>query len=266
MTFTKRAGLRTGTPEPLDGSVSRDTGFLQLRRGIWEHIRDGRLSLSDSAVYIYIASQADTRTGVWTGSAGALAGELSISPRLARRFIERLTKGDYIRRFPVPGRHVCYPILVHKFLLTDGEHRGEQLNAIASTSPDDLRYSPSEQRGEHMGEHVSSQKRLENGDKRKELKQTPRFALPEWVPQPAWDDFIEMRGSLRAAPTERAKALLVKKLQNFKNEGQDPKTVLEQSIERSWKGVFPVKESIGAKPDANAMERKNRVAAGFAVN
>lgn len=162
--------------------MARDTGFFQLRRGIWEHVRDGRLSLQDVAVHQYIASQADTRTGVWNGSAGALAGELCISPRMARRFVERLTRGDYIRRFPVPGRHICYPILVHKFLITDGQHKGEQLNALASTSPADLRYFAGEQKGElegeQKGEHVSSQKRLKTIEERQEKKPAAKPAPP----------------------------------------------------------------------------------------
>ncbi|MBZ5701006.1 MAG: hypothetical protein LAN84_04095 [Acidobacteriia bacterium] len=158
--------------------MSKDKGFLQLRRGVWEHIRDGRMSLADCAVHAYITSQADTRTGVWNGSAGALAGELTISPRKARRFLERLDRGDYTKRFPTPGKHACYPILVHKFLITDGEHKGEQLNAIASTSPVDLRYFSGEQEGEHKGEHVTSQKRIENREQRKMKTPAAKTAPP----------------------------------------------------------------------------------------
>jgi hypothetical protein len=157
--------------------MSKENGFLQQRRGIWEHIRDGRMSLQDFAIHQYIASQADTRTGIWKGSAGALAGELNISPRMARRFLERLGRGDYIRRFPVPGKHVCYPILVHKFSITDGEHKGEQLDAITSLSPIDLRYRPSEN-GEQEGEHVSPQKILETGDGRKKKGNAPALPSP----------------------------------------------------------------------------------------
>jgi hypothetical protein len=166
--------------------VTRDAGFFQLRRGIWEHVRDGRMTLQDVAVHQYIASQADTRTGIWNGSAGALSGELCISPRMARRFIERLTRGGYIRRFPVPGRHICYPILVHKFLITEGEHKGEQLNAIESKSPDELAYfagdQMSEQEGEHKGEPVTSQKRIKTLEGRLETEEgapaspSPRFS------------------------------------------------------------------------------------------
>jgi hypothetical protein len=121
----------------------------------------------DALILIYIATQADTRTGVWNGSAGALAGEIALSSSNARRILERLTEGRYIRRFPVPGRHVCYPILVHKFLVTDGEHKGQLLNAFESASPTELRYMPSEPEYEQTREHSVSQKRIETRERRR---------------------------------------------------------------------------------------------------
>jgi hypothetical protein len=114
-------------------------------------------------------TQADTRSGIWNGSAGALAGELVIPPRTARNVLESLD-GRYIRRFAKPGLHFCYPVLLNKFLITDGEHKGEHLNALESTSPTDLRYFSREQvvehMGEHMGEQMATQKRIETGDLR----------------------------------------------------------------------------------------------------
>ena len=95
--------------------MARDTGFFQLRRGLWEHLRDGRMR-TESLAFIYICSQADTRNGIWKGCAKAISGELGIPERTARDILEKMEHGDYIRRFAVPGRHVCYPILIHKFL------------------------------------------------------------------------------------------------------------------------------------------------------
>ena len=252
--------------------MTKENGFLQLRRGLWEHIRDGRMSHLEALAFIYIASEADTRTGIWKGCAKSLSGELAIPERTARDLLEKMEHGDYIRRFATPGRHFCYPILVHKFPITQGKHNGEQLNAIESRSPADLRYFCCEHSVEHDGEpgveHGAAQKRSDTRDRKQETnsKPTPRFVLPDWMPSESWNDFLEMRRSLRSAPTEKAKALLVRKLEKLKCAGQDPKAVLEQSIERSWKGVFPVKESTGGKLDATAIERKNRVAAGFPVN
>lgn len=152
--------------------MTKETGYLQSRRGIWEHFQDGRMTPLRFTVHQYIAAQADTRTGVWVGSAKSISVALCISERMARRELERLTKGDYIRRFPVPGKHVCYPILVHKFYPTNGEHKGEQLDAINSTSAIDLRYLPIEN-GKHKGEHLSPQKRIEKEEQRKKPSAKP---------------------------------------------------------------------------------------------
>jgi len=151
--------------------MSKQNGFLQLRRGVWEHVRDGRMSVTEVLAFIYICCEADTRTGIWKGCAKSLSGELGIPERTARDVLEKMEHGDYIRRFAVPGSHVCYPILIHKFLITDGKHNGEQLNAIESKSPADLAYFSREQSVEDSVEHgvedSAAQKRIENREERK---------------------------------------------------------------------------------------------------
>jgi hypothetical protein len=158
--------------------VTKRNGFLQLRRGVWEHVRDGRMSITQALAFVYICSEADTRTGIWKGCAKSLCGELGIPERTARDVLEKMEHGDYIRRFAVPGRHACYPILVHRFLITQGEHSGEQLNAVDSKSPAELAWFVREQDVEHSGEvgveHSAAQKRNENRNKRREKKkETP---------------------------------------------------------------------------------------------
>ena len=128
--------------------MSKENGFAPIRRGLWEHVRDGRMSHLEALAFVYICSQADTRTGTWKGCARSLAGELGMKERTARDVLEKMEHGDYIRRFAVPGLHSCYPILIHKFPITQGEHNGEQLNAIDSKSPVDLAYYSCEQDGE----------------------------------------------------------------------------------------------------------------------
>jgi hypothetical protein len=162
--------------------VSKENGFLQLRRGLWEHIRDGRMSITEGLAFICICCQADTRTGVWKGCAKSLSGELGIPERTAWDVLEKLEHGDYIRRFAVPGRHSCYPILVHKFEITQGEHDGEQLNALESRSPVDLAYFAREhgveRNGEHSVEHGAAQRRSENREKKIEKKPAAKTTPP----------------------------------------------------------------------------------------
>lgn len=171
----------------------RENGFLQLRRGFWAHRRDGRMSVTEALAFIYICSEADTRTGIWSGCAKALAGELGISERTARDVLEKLEQGGYIRRWTSPGRHWCYPILVHKFPLTSGGHNGEQLNAIDSKSPVDLVYFPRAEDvvldGKENSQHGAAQKRIENRNRKKEKKNPA--AKPTPPADPRREPFIE---------------------------------------------------------------------------
>ena len=100
------------------------------------------MSTTEALAFIYICCEADTRSGIWKGSAKSLAGELGIHERTARDVLEKMEHGDYIRRFAVPGKHSCYPILIHKFEITQGEHNGEQLDALNSVNAKTLRYLP----------------------------------------------------------------------------------------------------------------------------
>jgi hypothetical protein len=160
----------------------KESGFLQLRRGLWEHIREGRMSITEGLAFVYICSQADTRTGIWKGCAKSLCGELGIPGRTARDVLERMEHDDYIRRFAIPGRHICYPILVHKFEITQGEHDGAQLNALESKSPAELSYfsreQNDEQHGEHGVRHGAAQRRSENRDKRNKKGLAAKTAPP----------------------------------------------------------------------------------------
>jgi hypothetical protein len=51
-----------------------------------------------------------------------------------------------------------------------------------------------------------------------------------------------MRKLIRKPMTKRAVVLSIGKLERLKNDGHEPKQVLEQSIINSWIGVFPIKE------------------------
>jgi hypothetical protein len=142
------------------------------------------MSITEALAFIYIGTQADTRSGIWKGCAKSLSGEIGIPERTARDILEKMEHGDYIRRFAVPGRHSCYPILVHKFLITNGEHDGEQLNAIDSDGPDELSYFPCEQSVERNGEqgveHGAAQKRLKTLERRsKETSAAKTAANPD---------------------------------------------------------------------------------------
>ena len=82
-----------------------------------------------------------------------------------------------------------------------------------------------------------------------------------------FQDYLEMRQKIKKPATDRAKELILKKL--HQHDIQTAITMLEQSIENSWQGVFPLREEKKKSLDkyANdpvakeALERLNKLPA-----
>jgi len=70
------------------------------------------------------------------------------------------------------------------------------------------------------------------------------------VPPQAWADYREHRAKIKAPMSKAAERAIIKKLEAIKAEhGHDPLAVLEQSMRRGWRDVFPLKEDgNGANP------------------
>ena len=67
------------------------------------------------------------------------------------------------------------------------------------------------------------------------------FILPEDIDPVIWNAFIEMRNKMKAPLTNKAKELIISKLDKLILPGQSKDDILKQSIEHSWKGVFELK-------------------------
>ena len=83
--------------------------------------------------------------------------------------------------------------------------------------------------------------------KKKHSATANAVALPDWLPQDAWDAFVETRVRIRAPLTDRAKTLAVRELSKLRDQGHDCRAVLEQSVLNGWRGLFAPK---GLQPKA----------------
>lgn len=73
-------------------------------------------------------------------------------------------------------------------------------------------------------------------------KPDEQFEVPSWVPSEPWADFCELRISRnRKTWTLGAKKRTIAELAKLRNQGHDPGDVLNQSVQRGWMGVFPLK-------------------------
>ena len=116
------------------------SGFVQLRRGLFEHVRDGRLSFFEASLYVAILSDTNPSTGLCYGSAGLFSVVYSVPTRTCRDALEKLEQKGYLRRFPTRGKHGSYPILVNKFRCSSGAMSGLYVNSDKSSSCDNIIY------------------------------------------------------------------------------------------------------------------------------
>lgn len=80
--------------------------------------------------------------------------------------------------------------------------------------------------------------------------------LPDWLPLPEWDAYLEMRKKKRAVPTDHAIALLLADLEAMKAKGFDPVVVLNQSTKNNWTGIFEPKPDLnGGRPKTGVNRR-----------
>lgn len=64
-------------------------------------------------------------------------------------------------------------------------------------------------------------------------------ALPDWLPADAWADWCAHRKG--KTWTQRAAELSLRQLAKLREDGSDPRAVIEQSIANGWRGLFPLR-------------------------
>ncbi len=91
-------------------------------------------------------------------------------------------------------------------------------------------------------------------DKDKKTKAKKDFFdldIPDYVSKETLKDFIDMRKNSRSPMNEQAFKLLIKKIKDFKEQGQDINKCLEEAILSNWKSIYPLKENKQSKPPIN---------------
>jgi hypothetical protein len=120
-----------------------EEGFIQMRRGLFEHVRDGRLTQREFGFYVALLFLVKAETGIWHGCSEALKahfGSGDATVRQAKEALSNLEKQGYIRRFRTHGQRGNYPILIDKYLITSGVLSGKVVNASESTSSKNVKY------------------------------------------------------------------------------------------------------------------------------
>lgn len=71
------------------------------------------------------------------------------------------------------------------------------------------------------------------------------FMLPDWLDPEDWARWDRFRKKKSGKGwTDDAMAFNLRTLTTLRDSGHDPKKAIEQSIERGWTGLFPVKDEL----------------------
>lgn len=119
-------------------------GFSPIRRGLIEHIREGKFCPSDLGIYTFLQLTADWSTGVCYTCAAGIASQFGDPglKELIQKALRRLRDNGYINYQWGHGQRGSYPILLNKYEPTVGELCGKRLNAFAGNSLERPVYEP----------------------------------------------------------------------------------------------------------------------------
>jgi hypothetical protein len=94
------------------------------------------------------------------------------------------------------------------------------------------------------------------------MRARAEIAPPAWLDTETWRAYLEYRRQARKPMTEHAQRLALKRLDELRAQGHDPRAVIEQSILNGWQGLFPLRQDRGAAVDT--AEAVRRAAEAFA--
>ncbi len=113
-------------------------GYVPLRRGLIEHVRDGRLTSREAWAFCTLVMLADKETGSYTINAPTLAAFMpelisdNAQPKNmyepAKRVLHRLEEKGYIFRKMTPGARQAQPYWVDKYVITAGPKAGTRID------------------------------------------------------------------------------------------------------------------------------------------
>jgi len=91
-------------------------------------------------------------------------------------------------------------------------------------------------------EQPSNTNNNDNNENNKKHKAV--FSVPDFIKAQTWTDFELMRKQIKKPMTDRARKIIVGKLEKMKTCGHDVESILEKSITNCWQDVYEPKDGV----------------------
>lgn len=103
------------------------------------------------------------------------------------------------------------------------------------------------------GQHTANtNKKKDNKGNKEKKEEEPLTPLPDWLSLELWNAYLEMRAKKGAKATEKAKVLIIAKLDSWRAKGHDPSAILSKSITSNWTDIYEPKGSQNENYNGNA--------------
>jgi hypothetical protein len=155
-------------PSNKKSNKNADNGFVPIRRGLYEHINDGRMTGKELMVYTTLHLKADHLTGIcYKVSRVALGLFLKESTNNINRIMSSLERKGYIKRLSHRGQIRYYPVIINKYLTSSGilidASKTKSLNEICWYVEEDCTLTAQQM---HTLQYIKNIRRLKTKTKR----------------------------------------------------------------------------------------------------
>lgn len=107
-------------------------------------------------------------------------------------------------------------------------------------------------------EHEQKEKQNKKKQESARVVGTNALVLPSWLPEDAWQMWVEHRKQVGRKFTDRAKQLAIANLDQLRGEGHDVRKLVELAIESGWSKLYPRPETRIAGRAVGAIPRDHR--------
>lgn len=226
--------------------------YIKLNRGIteWEWFTDDNML----KLWIYLLVNAQYQDGRFKGidvkrgqvivGRKKLAERLGMTEQRVRNCLNRLKSTNEIT-IKTTNKYSLITIVKYDIYQGESEENNQQNNQLANQQQTNKEPTKNQQRT--TVKEIKKYKKLRNkeviSNKDTEFDTSPEF-------NKALQDFEEMRKRIKKPLTDRAKELILEKLEQLApGDEQKQIKILDQSVMNSWQGVFELKEKKGSAID-----------------
>ena len=226
--------------------------YIKLNRGIteWEWFTDDNML----KLWIYLLVNAQYQDGRFKGidvkrgqvivGRKKLAERLGMTEQRVRNCLNRLKSTNEIT-IKTTNKYSLITIVKYDIYQGESEENNQQNNQLANQQQTNKEPTKNQQRT--TVKEIKKYKKLRNkeviSNKDTEFDTSPEF-------NKALQDFEEMRKRIKKPLTDRAKELILEKLEQLApGDEQKQIKILDQSVMNSWQGVFELKEKKGSTID-----------------